>query len=285
MAHNIETIAVIGAGTMGNGIAHVLALSHRQVVLIDLDETLLGQALDTIAANMARQVKKGNLGQDEADRALKAISTSTSLEAAAPVDLAIEAATENPGLKRKIFADLDRICGAGVILASNTSSISIASLAAVTGRASEVIGMHFMNPVPVMDLVEVILGSETSAETRNTVAALARELGKTPVTVNDAPGFVANRLLMPMINEAIICLDTGVAQAEAIDEIMVLGMSHPMGPLKLADLIGLDTCLAIMRVLHRDLDDDKYRPSPLLEKMVADGRLGKKTGGGFYAYP
>ena len=285
MAHNIETIAVIGAGTMGNGIAHVLALSHRQVVLIDLDETLLGQALDTIAANMARQVKKGNLGQDEADRALKAISTSTSLEAAAPVDLAIEAATENPGLKRKIFADLDRICGAGVILASNTSSISITSLAAATGRASEVIGMHFMNPVPVMTLVEVILGSETSAATHDTVAGLARELGKTPVTVNDAPGFVANRLLMPMINEAIICFDTGVAQAEAIDEIMVLGMSHPMGPLKLADLIGLDTCLAIMRVLHRDLDDDKYRPSPLLEKMVADGRLGKKTGGGFYAYP
>ncbi|MCH7575984.1 MAG: 3-hydroxybutyryl-CoA dehydrogenase [Candidatus Marinimicrobia bacterium] len=285
MAHNIETIAVIGAGTMGNGIAHVLALSHRQVVLIDLDDTRLGQALDTIAANMARQVKKGTLGQDEADRALEAISTATSLEAAAPVDLAIEAATENPGLKRKIFADLDRICSAGVILASNTSSISIASLAAVTGRASEVIGMHFMNPVPVMDLVEVILGSETSAETRNTVAALARAMGKTPVTVNDAPGFVANRLLMPMINEAIICLDTGVAQAEAIDEIMVLGMSHPMGPLKLADLIGLDTCLAIMQVLHRDLKDDKYAPSPLLGKMVADGRLGKKTGSGFYAYP
>ncbi|MCH8327620.1 MAG: 3-hydroxybutyryl-CoA dehydrogenase [Candidatus Marinimicrobia bacterium] len=284
MAHNTETVAVIGAGTMGNGIAHVLALSGRQVVLIDLDDQRLGLGMETIATNMARQVAKGKLSQVEADKAVALIASETSLDAAASADLAIEAATENPQLKMKIFADLDRICGTGVILASNTSSISITSLAAVTGRAAEVIGMHFMNPVPVMTLVEVILGSETSAETRDRVARLARDMGKTPVTVNDAPGFVANRLLMPMINEAIICLDTGVAEALAIDEIMVLGLSHPMGPLKLADLIGLDICLAIMQVLHRDLDDDKYRPSSLLETMVSEGHLGKKTGQGFYDY-
>ena len=284
MAHNTETVAVIGAGTMGNGIAHVLALSGRQVVLIDLDDQRLGLGMETIATNMARQVAKGKLSQVEADKAVALIASETSLDAAASADLAIEAATENPQLKMKIFADLDRICGTGVILASNTSSISITSLAAVTGRAAEVIGMHFMNPVPVMTLVEVILGRETSAETRDRVARLARDMGKTPVTVNDAPGFVANRLLMPMINEAIICLDTGVAEALAIDEIMVLGLSHPMGPLKLADLIGLDICLAIMQVLHRDLDDDKYRPSSLLETMVSEGHLGKKTGQGFYDY-
>jgi len=291
MAHDIRSpegilsdIAVIGAGTMGNGIAHVCAQHGCQVTLVDLNEKLLQRGMETIAKNLGRQVAKEVLTRDEADAALGNIRPDTELAEAAGADLVVEAVTENTDLKRKIFADLDGFCPPETILASNTSSISITLLGAATRRPDKVIGMHFMNPVPVMRLVEIIRGHDTSDDTHGTVVALAKDLGKTPVTVSDYPGFIANRVLMPMINEAVYCLMEGVAEREAIDEVMKLGMNHPLGPLALADLIGLDVCLSILEVLHRELGDDKYRPCPLLRRMVAAGHLGRKTGRGFYEY-
>jgi 3-hydroxybutyryl-CoA dehydrogenase len=279
-----ETIAVIGAGQMGNGIAHVAAMSGYTVNIIDVADAALEKGRSTIASNMERQVKKGTLDAASRDAALSRISTSTKLDATAGASVVIEAATERIDLKYRIFEDLDRLASPGAILATNTSSISITSIAARTKRPEAVIGMHFMNPVPVMQLVEVIRGLATSDETTAQVAALAKAMGKTPVEVNDAPGFVANRVLMPMINEAVYCLMEGVGTAESIDTVMKLGMNHPMGPLALADLIGLDTCLWIMEVLHAGIGDDKYRPCPLLRKYVDAGWLGRKTGRGFYQY-
>jgi 3-hydroxybutyryl-CoA dehydrogenase len=279
-----EQIAVVGAGQMGSGIAHVAALSGFPVTMIDVAETALEKGRTTIAGNMERQVKKGAIDAAARDAAMSRITTATALDASAGAAVVIEAATEREDLKYRIFADLDRLATPGSILATNTSSISITSIAARTKRPDAVIGMHFMNPVPVMQLVEVIRGLATSDETTSRVLALAKAMGKTPVEVNDAPGFVANRVLMPMINEAVYCLMEGVGTAEAIDTVMKLGMNHPMGPLALADLIGLDTCLAIMEVLHAGIGDDKYRPCPLLRKYVDAGWLGRKAGRGFYTY-
>lgn len=280
----IRKVAVVGGGTMGNGIAHVFAQGGHEVALIDLDEARLAAARRTIGANLERQAKKGVVTTAEAEATLARIETATSLEAASSAQLAVEAVSEDLGLKARIFAELDRVAPPEAILASNTSSISITALAGTTRRPEQVIGMHFMNPVPVMKLVEVIRGLQTSDQTTTTITALAERLGKTPVEANDFPGFVSNRVLMPMINEAVFCLMEGVAEAEAIDTVMKLGMNHPMGPLTLADLIGLDTCLAIMEVLQRDLGDDKYRPCPLLRNYVAAGWLGRKSGRGFYSY-
>ena len=279
-----ETIAVVGAGQMGSGIAHVAALSGFPVTMIDVAEAALEKGRTTIAANMDRQVKKGTIDAAARDAALSRITTAKALDASAAADVVIEAATERIDLKYRIFEDLDRIAAPGSILATNTSSISITAIAANTKRPESVIGMHFMNPVPVMQLVEVIRGLATSDATTARTLALAKAMGKTPVEVNDAPGFVANRVLMPMINEAVYCLMEGVGTAEAIDTVMKLGMNHPMGPLALADLIGLDTCLAIMEVLHSGIGDDKYRPCPLLRKYVDAGWLGRKSGRGFYKY-
>ena len=279
-----ERIAVVGAGQMGNGIAHVAAASGHAVTMIDVAESALEKAKATIAGNLERQVKKGAIDASARDAALSRIATSTSLGAAGEAEVIIEAATERADLKFRIFEDLDRIAPEGSVLATNTSSISITAIAARTRRPGSVIGMHFMNPVPVMQLVEVIRGLATSDATAQRVIALARALGKTPVEVNDAPGFVANRVLMPMINEAAFCLMEGVGTPDAIDTVMKLGMNHPMGPLALADLIGLDTCLAIMEVLHSGLGDDKYRPCPLLRKYVDAGWLGRKSGRGFHDY-
>ena len=284
MSTDLTSIGVIGAGTMGNGIAQVSAQSGYAVTLVDLDDNLLEQARGIIETNLGRQVKKQVISRAEAEAALGRIETGTELSAAGHAHLVIEAVSEDADLKRRIFAQLDKMTSPGTILASNTSSLSITLLAAATRRPDRVIGMHFMNPVPVMPLVEVVMGHETSDKTHATVVVLAEALGKTAVTVNDTPGFVSNRLLMPMINEAVYCLMEGVAEREAIDTIMKLGMSHPLGPLALADLIGLDTCLAIMEVLHRQLGDDKYRPCPLLRRMVAAGALGRKVGRGFYEY-
>ena len=276
--------AVIGAGTMGNGIAHLFAQHGWEVALVDSAAPALEKATATIRANLDRQVKKGTLPPEAPAQVLGRIRTGTALDAAGDAQLVIEAASENPALKFSLFEQLDRLAEPSAILATNTSSISVTEIAARTGRPAQVIGMHFMNPVPVMQLVEVIRGHATSDETTRNVMEIAAALGKTPVEVNDYPGFVSNRVLLPMINEAIYCVMEGVATPEAIDTVMKLGMAHPMGPLALADFIGLDVCLAILEVLHRGLGDDKYRACPLLRKMVAAGDLGKKSGKGFYEY-
>ncbi len=282
---SIERIAVVGGGTMGNGIAHVCAQAGRRVTLVDTEQDLLERALNTIFKNLDRQVKKEIISAGEKDETVNRISTTVDLEEGVEdAELVVEAVPEKIALKEKIFRALDESAPAHAILATNTSSISITEIAAFTHRPEKVIGMHFMNPVPVMKLVEVIRGLATDDVTTQAVVDLSREVGKTPVEVNDFPGFVSNRVLMPMINEAVFALMEGVADADAIDTVMKLGMAHPMGPLALADLIGLDICLSILEVLHRDLGDDRYRPCPLLRKYVAAGWLGRKSGRGFFAY-
>ncbi|MDW7613582.1 3-hydroxybutyryl-CoA dehydrogenase [Peribacillus simplex] len=281
---SIQKVMVIGAGQMGSGIAQVCAMSGYEVLLHDLKEEYVGKGLGTITKNLSRQVEKGKMGPGDKDAILSRLTSSTDLKNAAAVDLVIEAAVENMEIKTKIFAELDEITPQQVILASNTSSLPITEIAAATNRPEKVIGMHFMNPVPVMKLVEIIRGLATSDEVYKEVEKMAETLNKVPVEVNDFPGFVANRILMPMINEAIYTLYEGVATKEAIDDVMKLGMNHPMGPLTLADFIGLDTCLYIMETLHQGLGDDKYRPCPLLRKYVKAGWLGKKAGRGFYEY-
>jgi len=280
----ITRVCVVGAGTMGRGIAQVLAQSGVVVTLTDQRQEALDAAMASIEASLQRAVSRGRISEEDAALAVSLIDTEVGADAARSSDLVIEAIVEDLDAKRAVFQELDRIAPGHAILASNTSSISITALAAATGRPDQVVGMHFFNPVPAMSLVEVVRGLETSRETVDATCELARKVGKTPVEVRDFPGFVSNRVLMPMINEAIYCLMEGVGTREAIDEVMHLGMNHPMGPLALADLIGLDVCLDILEVLQRDLGDPKYRPCPLLRQMVAAGRLGRKSGRGFYTY-
>jgi len=285
MIEQFGKVAVIGAGTMGNGIAHVFALKGYQVNLIDISEAALGKALKTIEKNLNRQVRKERITEDDKTQTLANITTFTSMsEGVADRDLVVEAATENVTLKLKIFRELDQAAPAHAILATNTSSISITKIAAQTSRSEKVIGMHFMNPVPIMKLVEIITGYDTSNEVSQQISDLSKDLGKVPVIVRDFPGFVANRILMPMINEAIYTLYEGVAGRDEIDTVMKLGMAHPMGPLRLADFIGLDVCLAILNVLYDGFGNPKYAPCPLLRQMVDAGHLGDKTGRGFYTH-
>lgn len=281
----IKSVAVIGSGTMGNGIAHVFALSGFSVLLVDIREEYLQNALKTIQKNLERHVRKEVITEESARQALERIATSISLEDCRETEVVIEAVVEDLKIKKDIFSRLDRISKKEAIFATNTSSLSITTLAASTNRSQQFIGMHFMNPVPVMKLVEIIRGLTTSDETCQTIINLAKQVGKVPVEVNDFPGFISNRILMPMLNEAMFCLMEGVAEKESIDTVMKLGMAHPMGPLELADFIGLDVCLAIMEVLYTGFRDSKYRPCPLLVKMVSAGYLGRKTGKGFYEYP
>ncbi len=287
--NTIQTIGVIGAGTMGSGIAHVFARSGFSVILCDIQQDFLLKAKDRIRTNLNREAAKGKLPQDQVDQALARITTTTDRTALAQADFApqivIEAASERFDLKAELFQSLDKILPAEAILATNTSSISITKLAAQTQRPAQVIGMHFFNPVPVMALVEIIRGLQTNQATYDAVHALSKLLGKTPIEVNDSPGFVSNRVLMPLINEAAFTVMEGVATAEAVDQVFQLGMAHPMGPLTLADFIGLDVCVDILRMLHQGLGDPKYRPCPLLVRMVDAGWLGRKSGRGFYSYP
>ena len=281
----MKNITVIGAGTMGNGIAHAFAQKDFIVNLVDVSSEALNKALETITKNLTRLVSKEKITEEDKQRTLKNITVYTNInQAVKGADLVVEAATENVELKLKIFKKLDEICSSDTLLATNTSSISITQIAAVTNRPSQVIGMHFMNPVPIMKLVEVIRGKETSNKVTESIMAMSNKLGKIPVEVNDAPGFVANRILMPMINEAIYTLHEDVSSVEGIDTVMILGMSHPMGPLHLADFIGLDVCLSILEVMHAGFGGKKYTPCPLLNKMVHEGKLGIKSGEGFYDY-
>ena len=282
--NKVENIGVVGSGTMGNGIAHVFGLSKYRVTLVDLNESILNQAINTISNNMERQVKKDLISENDKDNAMNNISINTDINSLSDSDLIIEAVSENYDIKSKIFQNLDSVCNSNSILASNTSSISISKIAEATNRPDKVIGMHFMNPVPIMKLIEVINGDKTSSETLNTVLDVSKKLNKIPLECNDSPGFVSNRILMPLINEAAYCLMENVAKEESIDGIMKLGMGHPMGPLMLADLIGIDVCVSIMKVLEEGLNDVKYAPCPLLLDMVKNKNLGKKTGSGFYKY-
>ena len=280
----IETVGVIGAGQMGAGIAQICAAIGKNVVLCDIKQEFLDNGIGTITKNLTRSVSKERISQKDMDNTLGNVSTTLELHELHDRDIIIEAIVENIEIKKKLFSDLGNICAENTILASNTSSIPIGILAEASGRPTKVVGMHFMNPVPVMKLVEVIRAKSTNDNTFDATFKLAEDLNKVPVLVNDFPGFVSNRILLPMLNEAMFCVMEGVAEPEAIDTVMKLGMSHPMGPLTLADFIGLDTCLAIMEVLHRDFNDDKYRPCPLLKEMVELGKLGKKSGEGFYKY-
>jgi len=280
----VEKVGVVGAGQMGAGIAQVCAAIGKKVVLCDIKQDFVDNGMKTINRNLSKSVSKERISQDDMDKTLENIQTTLELSDLYECDIIIEAIVENVDIKKNLFRNLGESCKDGAILASNTSSIPIGILAEASGRPEMVVGMHFMNPVPVMKLVEVIRAKSTNDSTFDTTFKLAEDLNKVPVLVNDFPGFVSNRILLPMLNEAIFCVMEGVAEPEAIDTVMKLGMSHPMGPLTLADFIGLDTCLAIMEVLHRDMNDDKYRPCPLLKDMVKEGKLGRKSGEGFYKY-